>query len=96
MDCVRATRLISSKCADAYCCRLALFVVIDGSRAHPVTVGLEAALRNSRKVLRAREAPAAEKLAQEAFRTARTKLAQERSELAKTLADASARPSQDP
>ena len=43
-----------------------------------------------------RQAPlAAEKLAQDAFRTARTKLAQERAELAKTLADASARPSRD-
>ena len=32
---------------------------------------------------------------QDAFRTARAKLAQERAELAKTLADASARPSED-
>ena len=46
-----------------------------------------------RAALRARETP--EKLAQDAFRTAREKLAQERSELAQTLADASAKPSQD-
>ena len=39
--------------------------------------------------LRAREAQGE---AQDAFRTARAKLAQERSDLAKTLADASARP----
>ncbi len=50
-------------------------------------------VRESRAALRARETP--EKLAQDAFRTAREKLAQERSELAQTLADASARPSQD-
>ena len=50
-------------------------------------------VRESRAALRARETP--EKLAQDAFRTAREKLAQERSELAQTLADASAKPSQD-
>ena len=44
-------------------------------------------------MLRARETP--EALAQDAFRTARAKLAQERAELAQTLADASAKPSQD-
>ena len=49
--------------------------------------------RHARAALRARETP--ENLAQDAFRTAREKLAQERSELAKTLADASAKPSQD-
>ena len=38
---------------------------------------------------------ATEAAAQNAFRTARVKLAQERSELAQTLADASAKPSQD-
>ena len=43
--------------------------------------------------LAARETP--ETLAQDAFRTARAKLAQERSQLAQTLADASAKPSQD-
>ena len=53
----------------------------------------ERELRRSRAALRARETP--EKLAQDAFRTAREKLAQERSELAQTLADASAKPSQD-
>ena len=36
-----------------------------------------------------------EKLAQDAFRTARARLAQERAEIAETLADASARPSED-
>ena len=51
-------------------------------------------MRDSRAALRARETlrETPEKLAQDAFRTARAKLAQERSELAKTLADASARP----
>ena len=62
---------------------------------HPITFSIEGDLQKARAALRAREAPAAEKLAQEAFRTARTKLAQERSELAKTLADASARPSKE-
>ena len=61
--------------------------------AHPVTAKIEHDLRNARAALRARETP--EKLAQDAFRTARAKLAQERAELAKTLADASARPSED-
>ena len=56
--------------------------------AHRVTEGTECALQEAREALRAREA-------QDAFRTARKKLAQERSELAQTLADASARPSQD-
>ena len=58
--------------------------------AHPITMGIEQALRAARAALRARETP--EQLAQDAFRTARAKLAQERAELAKTLADASARP----
>ena len=58
--------------------------------AHPVTVGIEGALRAARAALRARETP--ETLAQDAFRTARAKLAQERAELAETLADASAGP----
>ena len=59
--------------------------------AHPRTVDVEDDLRAARAALRAREKP--EKLAQDAFGIARTKLAQERSELAKTLADASAKPS---
>ena len=59
-------------------------------RAHPIVVAMEQSLRNARAALRARETP--ETLAQDAFRTARAKLAQERAELAKTLADASARP----
>ena len=64
--------------------------------AHPTAASIERNLRAARAALRAREAPlAAEKLAQDAFRTARTKLAQERADLAKTLADASARPSRD-
>ena len=61
------------------------------SGAHPTTVGIEGALRQARAALRARETP--EKLAQDAFRTARAKLAQEQSELAQTLAAASARQS---
>ena len=52
--------------------------------AHPTTTGIERDLRKSRAALRARETP--ETLAQDAFRTARAKLAQERAELAKTLA----------
>ena len=60
--------------------------------AHPAVMGIQQSLRKSRAALRARETP--EKLAQDAFRTARAKLAQERSELAQTLADASAKPSQ--
>ena len=59
-------------------------------RAHPIVVAMEQSLRNARAALRARETP--EQLAEDAFRTARAKLAQERAELAKTLADASARP----
>ena len=55
--------------------------------AHPLTMTFESALRESRAVLRAREAPVQEKLAQDAFRTAQVKLAQECSEIAKTLAD---------
>ena len=58
--------------------------------AHPTTTLIDRFLRRSRAALRARETP--ETLAQDAFRTARAKLAQERAELAKTLADASARP----
>ena len=53
-------------------------------RAHPIVVAMEQSLRNARAALRARETP--EQLAQDAFRTARAKLAQERAELAKTLA----------
>ena len=60
--------------------------------AHPTTTGIERDLRKSRAALHARETP--ETLAQDAFRTARAKLAQER-ELARTLADASARPPED-
>ena len=56
--------------------------------AHPFSKGFDYYLPKLRAALAARET-------QDAFRTARTKLAQERSELAKTLADASARPSQD-
>jgi len=56
--------------------------------AHPLTGWIESELRDARAALRARET-------QDAFQTARTKLAQERAELAKTLSDASARPSQD-
>jgi len=55
--------------------------------AHPHTAGIEDALRDARTVLRAREAEATEAAAQNAFRTARVKLAQERSELAASLAD---------
>ena len=58
--------------------------------AHPDVVGIEKSLRSARAALGARETP--EKLAQDAFRTARAKLAQERSDLAQTLADAPARP----
>ena len=54
--------------------------------AHPHTAGIEDALRDARTVLRAREAEATEAAAQNAFRTARVKLAQERSELAEALA----------
>ena len=55
--------------------------------AHPITNAVENSLRNARAALTTRET-------QDAFRTARAKLAQERAELAKTLADASA-PSED-
>ena len=65
--------------------------VLGGS--HPLTTGFEWDLQRARAALRARETP--EQLAQDAFRTAREKLAEERSELAQTLADASAKPSQD-
>ena len=58
--------------------------------AHPTTATVGLNLREARAALRARETP--EKLAQDAFRTARARLAQERAELAQTLADASARP----
>ena len=62
--------------------------------AHPNTTQFELALRAARAALDARETrEMPEKLAQDAFRTARAKLAQERAELAQTLADASARPS---
>ena len=59
--------------------------------AHPIMAGIEESMREAQARLRACETP--EKLAQDAFRTARAKLAQERSELATMLADASARPS---
>ena len=55
--------------------------------AHPNTMGIEGSLRDARAALRAREAEATEAAAQNAFRTARVKLAQERSELAASLAD---------
>ena len=58
--------------------------------AHPDVVGIAKGLQDARAALRAHETP--EKLAQDAFRTARAKLAQERSDLAQTLADAPARP----
>ena len=51
---------------------------------HPLTVWIEDGLQDAQAALRARETP--ETLAQDAFRTARAKLAQERAELAKTLA----------
>ena len=77
-------------------CGLCLHSLLQRQGAHPTAASIERNLRAARAALRAREAPlAAEKLAQDAFRTARTKLAQERAELAKTLADASARPSRD-
>ena len=57
---------------------------------HPLTVWIEDGLQDAQAALRARETP--ETLAQDAFRTARAKLAQERAELAKTLA---ARPPED-
>ena len=57
---------------------------------HPVASAIEDGLQEARAALSARETP--EKLAQDAFRTARAKLAQERSDLAQTLADAPARP----
>ena len=51
--------------------------------AHPLSGLIEATLENARAALRAHEAQGE---AQDAFRTARLKLAQERSELAQTLA----------
>ena len=62
--------------------------VLDG--AHPLTSAIEDDLQDARDALRTRET---QDLAQDAFRTARAALAQERAELAQTLADASARPS---
>ena len=56
--------------------------------AHPTVAVIELSLRDAQAALGARET-------QDAFRTARVSLAQERSELARTLADASARPSRD-
>ena len=55
---------------------------------NPTTTGIQESLRDARAALRAREAPEAEaeKLAQDAFRTARAKIAQERSELADAMA----------
>jgi len=61
--------------------------------SNPMVVEIEQSLQQALAALRACETP--EKLAQEAFRTARAKLAQERAELAQTLADSSAKPSQD-
>ena len=58
--------------------------------AHPITMGIEGSLRDARAALRAREAEATEAAAQNAFRTARVQLAQEREDLARMLADASA------
>ena len=52
--------------------------------AHPLVESIAKDLRKVRAALRACETP--ETLAQDAFRTARAKLAQERAELAKTLA----------
>ena len=65
--------------------------------SHPETAEIEGALRSVRRVLRiheehaeevraAGEAEATEATAQDAFRTARVELAQERSELAASLA----------
>ena len=56
--------------------------------AYPHTVGIEQSLQAAREALHARET-------QDAFRTARARLAQERAELAQTLAGASVRPSGD-
>ena len=53
------------------------------ANAHPTTVQIGLSLKSSRAELRAHEAQGE---AQDAFRTARLKLAQERSELAQTLA----------
>ena len=55
--------------------------------AHPSTMGIEGSLRDARAALIAREAEATEAAAQNAFRTARVELAQERLELAGALAD---------
>jgi len=60
--------------------------------SHPTVVEFERTMRDARAALRAREAQGE---AQDAFRTARAKLAQERSQLPPTLADASARPSKE-
>ena len=51
--------------------------------AHPDVVGIETALRKARAVLRTREA-------QDTFGAARVQLAQEREDIARMLADASA------
>ena len=56
--------------------------------AHPLSKGFDYYLPKLRAALAARET-------KDAFRTARAKLAQERSELAQTLAEASVRPSRD-
>ena len=63
--------------------------------AHPLTSAIEDDLRDARATLRPRDTLVHEELVQDAFHTARIELAQERSELAQMLADASARPSQD-
>ena len=54
--------------------------------AHPTTADIGLSLGDARAALAARETPKAEKLAQDAFRTARAKIAQERLELADAMA----------
>ena len=55
--------------------------------AHPLVMVMQQRdLKGARAALAARETPEAEKLAQDAFRTARAKIAQERSELADAMA----------
>ena len=55
--------------------------------AHPLVMVMQQRdLKGARAALAARETPEAEKLAQDAFRTARAKIAQERSEIADAMA----------
>ena len=61
---------------------------VDVVAIHPTVAVIELSLRDAQAALGARET-------QDAYRTARVRLAQERSELARTLADASARPLRD-